>query len=107
MAQMNLTPLSSLVDDVWGKKGTPRRDEMEARLEEEVKAYNVGEAIKEARCKQNLTQEALAQRIGVHRAQVSKIESGRNLTLTTVARVFGAMGMKPSLTVPGLGSIAL
>jgi len=39
MAQMNLTPLSSLVDDVWGKKGTPRRDEMEARLEEEVKAY--------------------------------------------------------------------
>lgn len=107
MAQMNLTPLDSLVDEVWGRQGTPRRDEMEARLEEEVKAYNVGEAIKEARCRQKLTQQILAERIGVNRAQVSKMESGRNLTLATVARVFHAMGMKPTLNVPGIGSIAL
>jgi len=35
---VNLTPKDSLVDEVWGVKGTPRRDEMEARLKEEVES---------------------------------------------------------------------
>ena len=30
MAKMNLTPLSVVVDEVWGEKGTPERDAMEA-----------------------------------------------------------------------------
>lgn len=107
MAQMHLTPLDNLVDEVWGENGTPRRDAMEAQLEDEVKAYNVGEAIRKARRQQNLTQEALAERIGVQRAQVSKIESGKNLTLSTIARVFNAMGMKATLNVAGLGNFAL
>ena len=66
-----------------------------------------GEAIKKARKSQNMTQEELAQKIGVQRSQVSKIESGRNLTLSTIARVFKAMGMKASLSISGLGSITL
>lgn len=107
MAQMNLTPLDSFVDEVWGEKGTPRRDEMEAQLENEVKAYNVGEVIKEARQQQRMTQEELAKRIGVQRAQVSRIESGRNLTISTIARVFNAMGVKVTLDVAGIGSFAL
>lgn len=36
MAQMHLTPLSKLVDDVWGEKGTEERDAMEKQLKEEV-----------------------------------------------------------------------
>ena len=59
MAKINLTPASELVDEVWGKEGTPERDEMEARLKEELHAYFVGEAIKKARQAQNLTQEEL------------------------------------------------
>ena len=39
-----------------------------------------------------MTQEELAQKIGVQRSQVSKIESGRNLTLSTIARVFKVHG---------------
>ena len=39
MAQMKLTPLSEVVDEVWGKEGTPKRDEMEARLKAEVNPY--------------------------------------------------------------------
>ena len=38
MAQMHLTPLSKLVDDVWGEKGTEERDAMEKQLKEEVNA---------------------------------------------------------------------
>ena len=32
MRQVHLTPLSAVVDEVWGEKGTPRRDAMEKRL---------------------------------------------------------------------------
>ena len=77
---------------------------------EAIKFYTldeVKEAIKKARKSQNMTQEELAQKIGVQRSQVSKIESGRNLTLSTIARVFKAMGMKASLSISGLGSITL
>ncbi len=39
MAKMNLTPASELIDEVWGKIGTPERDEMEAQVKEELNAY--------------------------------------------------------------------
>lgn len=54
MAKINLTPLEVLTDDVFGKKGTPKRDEMEKKLKEEVDAYFVGEAIRRMRQEQNL-----------------------------------------------------
>ena len=57
MAKMDLTPLSVVVDEVWGEKGTPERDAMEARLKEDLQAYYIGEAIKAERLKQHLTQE--------------------------------------------------
>lgn len=66
MAQMHLTPLSEVVDEVWGKTGTKERDMMEMQLKEDVNAYYLGEAIRKA---QNLTQEQLGERIGVQRAQ--------------------------------------
>ena len=43
---MNLTPLSVLVEETWGPIGTPERDEMENKLEADLNAYFVGEAIK-------------------------------------------------------------
>jgi len=103
MEALKFYTLDEIKDKHIGKIGTPKRDQYEAELQ----SFLVGETIKKARKAQNMTQEDLARRIGVQRAQVSKIESGRNLTLSTIARVFGAMGMKPSLTVPGIGSIAL
>ena len=69
MAQMHLTPLSEVVDEVWGKTGTKERDMMEMQLKEDVNAYYLGEAIRKARKAQNLTQEQLGERIGVQRAQ--------------------------------------
>ena len=63
-------------DKLWGKRGTPEREAMEAKLKEDVNAYIVGEAIRKARLAQNLTQEQLGERIGVQRAQISKLEKG-------------------------------
>ena len=106
---MNLTPLSVLVDETWGPVGTPERDAMEAQLKEDLNAYFVGEAIKKARQAQNLTQEQLGERIGVHKAQISKLEKGRSvMTLPTISRVFRALGVSTaSLDLGAMGKVAL
>lgn len=109
MAQMKLTPLSEIVDEVWGKIGTPERDAMEAQLKEEVHAYLVGEAIKKARQAQNMTQEQLGEKIGVQRAQISKLEKGKSvITLPTMSRVFKALGISTAtLDLGTFGKVAL
>ena len=106
---MNFTPADDLIDEVWGKIGTPERDAMEAQLKEELQAYYVGEAIKKARLKQNLTQEELGERIGVKRSQICKLESGKSsMTLSTLSRVFKALGIAATtLDLGAAGKIAL
>ena len=42
MSQVNLTLLSAVVDEVWGEKGSPRRDAMERRLQAEVERGRAG-----------------------------------------------------------------
>lgn len=104
MAKMNFTPSDKLIDDVWGKVGTPKRDAMEAKLKEETHAYFVGEAIKNARLKQNLTQEELGERIGVKRSQICKLENGTcSITLSTMGRVFRALGIATATLDLGIG----
>ena len=98
-----------MVDEVWGKKGTPRRDAMEEQLKEEVNSYYLGEAIRKARLAQNLTQEELGKRVGVQRSQICRLESGRtNITIPVMSRVFQALGIATATLVLGAaGKIAL
>ena len=109
MAKMNLTPLSTMVDEVWGKKGTPRRDAMEEQLKEEVNSYYLGEAIRKARLAQILTHEELGKRVGVQRSQICRLESGRtNITIPVMSRVFQALGIATAtLDLGAAGKIAL
>lgn len=109
MAQMKLMPVDDKKDQLWGKRGTPEREAMESQLKEEVNAYFVGEAIRKVRLAQNLTQEELGERIGVHRAQISKLEKGKSvITLPTMSRVFQALGIVTATLDLGIaGKIAL
>ena len=106
---MNLTPLSDIVDDLWGKKGTPKRDAMEKQLQNDINAYHVGEAIRKARLAQHLTQEELGERIGVQRAQISRLEKGKSaISIPTMSRVFQALGVASATLDLGVaGKIAL
>lgn len=45
-----------------------------------------------------MTQDQLAELMGVKKAQVSRIERGYNPTLNTITRAFNALGMTVSLT---------
>ena len=103
MEHVKFRTLDEIKDKYIGEVGTPQREKYEAELQ----LFRVGEAIKRARKAQNMTQQELAAKIGVQRAQVSKIESGKNLTLATVARCFKAMGLDASLSVRGVGSFLL
>lgn len=109
MAQMKLIPADNMKDKLWGKRGTPEREAMEANLKEDVNVYIVGEAIRKARLAQNLTQEQLGERIGVQRAQISKLEKGTSvITLPTMSRVFQALGIATATLDLGIaGKIAL
>lgn len=107
MAQMEYTAIEELEDKYLGTVGTPRREAFEAAVKEEIRAYHIGEAIKQARKEKNMTQEELGELMGVKKAQVSRIESGHIFNLSTVARAFKAMGMHVSLEIEGGVKLAL
>ena len=53
--------------------------------------------IRNERLRKGLTQEELGKRIGVGKAQISKIESGKGLTIKTITKVLDALGMSASI----------
>lgn len=109
MEQFKFIPADEMKDKLWGKIGTPERDAMEAQLKEDIHAYYVGEAIRKARQAQHLTQEELGERIGVQRAQISRLEKGKSvITLPTMSRVFKALGITTGvLDLGSAGKVAL
>ena len=52
---------------------------------------NIGLMIRNERLRKGLTQEELGKRIGVGKAQISKIESGKGLTIKTITKVLDAL----------------
>ena len=99
--------LDEMADRDLGPIGTPGRDTFEQKLADELHAYHVGEAIKQARMAQSLTQEELGARMGVQRAQVCRIESGKSITLASMMRAFKALGVQVTLDMQGVGRVAL
>lgn len=107
LGDMKLYTLEEVEDKIIGKKGTPERDEYERKLAEELEAWRTGEAIRAARMAQNLTQEELGQRVGVKKSRICKLEKGRNITYSTLQRVFKALGITGYVDVAGVGKVAL
>lgn len=78
---MNTKSWKEIKDDVYGKKGTSRRDD----LEREVESFKIGLLLKKAREEKQLTQEQLAQLVDKKRTYISRIENdGSNITLKTL-----------------------
>ena len=71
-------------DDVYGKKGTSRRDD----LERDFEGFKIGLLLKKAREEKQLTQTELAELIDKKREYISRIENnGGNLTLKTLYEI--------------------
>ena len=104
---IKLHTLEEIEDKYLGPIGTPKRDEYERKLADELHAYRVGEAIKKAREAQKLTQAELGERMGVQRSQVCRIESGKSITLASMMRAFRALGVQVALDMKGIGRLVL
>ncbi|TXE18074.1 helix-turn-helix transcriptional regulator [Psychroserpens burtonensis] len=86
--------LNQAEDLLIGEKGTKERDEYEFELKLEL----IGDMIKNARKKRNLTQEELGALVGVKKSQISRLENSTgNVTFETVMRIFNALGAKLNL----------
>lgn len=71
----------NIKDDVYGKVGTQRRDE----LDRDFEAFKIGLLLKKAREERHITQSELAQLIDKKREYISRIENnGSNITLKTL-----------------------
>lgn len=92
-----------MLDRTLGIKGTPEREEYAAKVDD----YLVGLAIRRARESQNLTQQQLGERIGVERSRICSIERGTNLRLSTLRRIFSALGLEVKLDISNMPSIPL
>ena len=88
--------LEEAKDRYLGKVGTQSRDTYEHNL----LMAKVGYMIREARLKRNLTQAELGKRVGVQRAQISRIENSLNsASINTLSRIFKALDAEVTFTV--------
>jgi DNA-binding XRE family transcriptional regulator len=68
-------------DEVYGEKGSSRRDE----LQPEFESFKIGLLLKKAREEKHLTQEQLAELVNKKRTYISRIENdGSNMTIKTL-----------------------
>lgn len=100
---MKIYTEDEMLDRHIGKIGTPTRD----ALDNEFKAFIMGEAIKEARLKEQLTQQQLSERSGIGRTAISRVENGKDCSLSTISRICRAIGIKTEIGLSGIGRFAL
>jgi DNA-binding XRE family transcriptional regulator len=76
-----------------GEIGTPKRTDFENELKADILAFQ----FKELRKSKKLSQTQLAEKLGMEKGQISKIENGKfNLTLATINKIASALGAKIS-----------
>jgi DNA-binding XRE family transcriptional regulator len=81
---MSTREWKEIKDEVYGKKGTSRRDE----LEREFESFKIGLLLKKAREEKHLTQEQLAEFVDKKRTYISRVENdGSNMTLKTLFEI--------------------
>jgi len=86
--KLKVYSLDEVLDKQIGKKGTKARNRFDRKVQLEI----LRDQIKMLRKKRNLTQEQLGKRIGVQKAQISKLENSPNSArFDTILNVFQAL----------------
>jgi transcriptional regulator with XRE-family HTH domain len=87
-----------VLEEKYGAHGTPER----AKFDEEAYAFYTSRILLDARKKARLTQAELAQRIGVDKSYVSRVEKGVIVpSVATFYRIVAALGRSVEL-IPAL-----
>lgn len=79
-----ITSFDDHLDVQYGEKGTLNRQ----KFEEEYETFRIGVLIQEARKKQNMTQQELAEKAGTTKSYISRIENNASdIRLSTLMRI--------------------
>ncbi|WP_373517681.1 helix-turn-helix domain-containing protein [Pricia sp.] len=79
-----ITSFDDHLDEQYGKKGTLNRQ----KFEEDFETFRIGVLIQEARKKQQLTQQQLAEKVGTTKSYISRIENNASdIRLSTLMRI--------------------
>lgn len=79
-----ITSFDDHLDAQYGKTGSPTRQQ----FEEEFETFRIGVLIREARMKQKLTQQELAEKAGTTKSYISRIENNASdIRLSTLMRI--------------------
>lgn len=79
-----ITSFDDHLDERYGKKGTSERQ----KFEEDFETFKIGVLIQEARKKQQLTQQQLAEKVGTTKSYISRIENNASdIRLSTLMRI--------------------
>ena len=84
MKKKNTQTLSEIKEKHFGKKGTKRRDELEAGYE----LFKSGVLIQQTRQQLGMTQEELAIKVGTSKSYISKIENNlKEARISTLQKI--------------------
>jgi len=80
----DIKTLAQFKDEQYGKRGTSKREKLEAGYEE----FKLGALIHEARLKKGMTQEELAERCGTNKAYISRVENNiKDVRISTLQKI--------------------
>jgi DNA-binding XRE family transcriptional regulator len=80
----NLTTLEEFKEKNYGKRGTSKRDELEAGYEN----FKMGALIHDTRLEMGMTQEQLAIKVGTTKSYISKIENNiKEARISTLQKI--------------------
>jgi len=80
----NILTLEGFKEKHYGKKGTIKRDQLEAGFED----FKIGVLIYEARLEKGMTQAELAEKVGTTKSYISKIENNiKEVRLSTLHKI--------------------
>ena len=68
----NIGSFDEVLNSLYGEPGSPEREE----FRREAYAYCVGTIVRDARKRERLTQQQLADRVGAKKSYISRIETG-------------------------------
>jgi len=95
MNTSKIRSISKEMDSLYGKEGTPERE----AFRREAYTWYMGQILHDARKDEKITQKELAQRVGVDKSYISKIEKGFiEPGISTVYRIASALGRSVELT---------
>lgn len=80
----NVKSLDQFIDEQYGLKGTPERDEFEKGYE----GFKLGFLLQQARIEKGMTQEELAEKCGTNKGYISKIENNiKEVRFSTLKKI--------------------